>query len=498
MTGIMVFPAQAASSEDIEDSIELGIAWLADQQNTSGAWGAYETVALTGFAVLKLEDRAFELGYESPFDPEYEYSSNVTAGLNYIFGQAYSACSGIQFGSGHHENYATAVAMMAIAASRDLDREVDVTGSVVDGWTYMDILEANVDWMINTQRIRALADDGGWGYGCGESPERPDNSNTGWAVLALRYAQDSGIDIPDVVSDNLSAYIDYIQNDVSGGSGYDTPGNWVNVLKTGNLLFEMAFVGDTTSTPRVQDAIDYIEEHWNDNGGGSIYGEGWQPHNYQAMYCLMKGFESLSIDTIEVGSTEVDWFDEISTYIVNNQYPGGYWTGDPWGSGLDPVLSTVFALLTLQKVAPPPPQVEVSVDIKPTSCPNPLNVGRKGVLPVAILGTEEFDVTQVDPSSVFVTMEGLEEEVSPLRWAMEDVATPYADEEDGCYACTEEGPDGYMDLTLKFKSQEVVIMLDLDQFNNGDCAVLVIKGNLKEEFGRTPIAGEDVIRIIKK
>ncbi len=37
------------------------------------------------------------------------------------------------------------------------------------------------------------------------------------------------------------------------------PGDaWVNMLKTGNLLQQMAFVGDTVSTPRVQDAIDYL------------------------------------------------------------------------------------------------------------------------------------------------------------------------------------------------------------------------------------------------
>jgi hypothetical protein len=63
--------------------------------------------------------------------------------------------------------------------------------------------------------------------------------------------------------------------------------------------------------------------------------------------------------------------------------------------------------------------VEVPIDIIPQSCPNPLNVKGKGVLTVAILGTEDFDVTEVDP----VTVELIN--VSPLRWALENVATPY-------------------------------------------------------------------------
>ena len=45
-------------------------------------------------------------------------------------------------------------------------------------------------------------------------------------------------------------------------------------------------------------------------------------------------------------------------------------------------------------------QVSVEVDIKPMSCPNSLNVKGGGVLPVAILGTDVFDVTTIDTTSL--------------------------------------------------------------------------------------------------
>lgn len=134
----------------------------------------------------------------------------------------------------------------------------------------------------------------------------------------------------------------------------------------------------------------------------------------------------------------------------------------------------------------------VPVDIKPQSCPNPLNVTAKGVLPAAILGTENFDVTQIDFSTV--ALEG----VHPLRWTMEDVATPfepYIGKEVKC-DCTTNGPDGYMDLTLKFDIQEVVA--ELGDVHDGEVRVLKLTGNLKEEFGGTPIIGEDVVVILKK
>jgi len=135
---------------------------------------------------------------------------------------------------------------------------------------------------------------------------------------------------------------------------------------------------------------------------------------------------------------------------------------------------------------------EVAVDIKPTSCPNPLNIKDKGTIPVAVLGTEDFDVTQIDPSTVML------EGVPPLRWSLEDVATPYepfVGKED-CEDCTTEGPDGYQDLGLKFDAQELVAVLGTVE--DGKCLVLRLTGKLKEEFSGTDIIGEDVVWIKAK
>jgi hypothetical protein len=134
--------------------------------------------------------------------------------------------------------------------------------------------------------------------------------------------------------------------------------------------------------------------------------------------------------------------------------------------------------------------ITVPVDIKPTSCWNPFNIGGKGVLPVAILGTEDLDVTHIDPASIRLAG------VAPLRWAEEDVATPFEPYTGKVDAldCTTEGPDGYLDLTFKFKHQEVVAAIG--PVNDGDVIVLYLEGNLKGDFGGTPIMGEDVVVIL--
>ena len=136
--------------------------------------------------------------------------------------------------------------------------------------------------------------------------------------------------------------------------------------------------------------------------------------------------------------------------------------------------------------------IPVYVDVKPASWPNPLQLKDKGVLPVAVLGTEEFDVTTIDPETIMLTLEGVAEGVSPLRWSLEDVATPYIGEPCGGHDL--EG-DGYLDLSLKFKAEEVIETLGLDAFSDGDVVILILTGNLKEEHGGTPIQGQDCIVI---
>lgn len=131
----------------------------------------------------------------------------------------------------------------------------------------------------------------------------------------------------------------------------------------------------------------------------------------------------------------------------------------------------------------------VFLDIKPQSCPNPLNLKSKGVLPVAILGTENFDVTDIEV--LCVKLAG----VSPIRSSFEDVTTPLANRQEEC-ECNEEGPDGFVDLTLKFKTQEIVNALG--EVSDGQMLPLTITGVLREEAGGTAIRGLDCVRILKK
>jgi streptogramin lyase len=134
-----------------------------------------------------------------------------------------------------------------------------------------------------------------------------------------------------------------------------------------------------------------------------------------------------------------------------------------------------------------PAVIDVAIDIKPGSCPNPLNIDKKGVVPVAILGTDEFDVAEVDPPTVLL------EGVAPLRWATEDVSTPFEGDLEDRYSCTEEGPDGIADLTLKYDAQEVAAALGA--VADGDEVILNLTGMTIYDVS---IEGQDIVFIIDK
>lgn len=80
-----------------------------------------------------------------------------------------------------------------------------------------------------------------------------------------------------------------------------------------------------------------------------------------------------------------------------------------------------------------PPSSEITIDIKPGSDLNNINLTSKGVVPVAVLTTDDFDASYVDPETVLFA--GAE----PERWRMEDVDN-----------------DGDEDMLFHFKTKELV------------------------------------------
>ena len=115
--------------------------------------------------------------------------------------------------------------------------------------------------------------------------------------------------------------------------------------------------------------------------------------------------------------------------------------------------------------------ISVLIDIKPGSYPNSVNLGSQGVIPVAILTTEDFDATTVDPASVALAGAGVavRGKGNKLLSNQEDV--------DG---------DGDIDLLVQVETEN----LDVGAFQDG---YAMLTGTT---FNGMAIEGSDEIRIV--
>lgn len=136
-----------------------------------------------------------------------------------------------------------------------------------------------------------------------------------------------------------------------------------------------------------------------------------------------------------------------------------YWAVDeftPAGTVNGPVWSFTTAL-------------DVSIDIKPGSDPNPINLGSNGLVPVAIFSSPEFDTTQVNPTSVSLAGAGV-----AVRGKGKSMA--HVEDVDG---------DGLLDLVVQVETQSFA---DL-----GECGTVELTGTT---FDGENIVGYDEIIIV--
>lgn len=121
-------------------------------------------------------------------------------------------------------------------------------------------------------------------------------------------------------------------------------------------------------------------------------------------------------------------------------------------------------------LTPITPVKEVVIDIKPGSLENPVNPGENGQIPVAILGSSSFDVTQIDASSIRLGSATLSTrgKAEKLAYSFEDV-----------------NGDGFMDMITFFG----VPNLALTSSETGLTLTAVLNSG-------TPIIGSDNITIV--
>ena len=160
-------------------------------------------------------------------------------------------------------------------------------------------------------------------------------------------------------------------------------------------------------------------------------------------------------DSVEIGYWYID-----DTGGDNPEQPWKLWRN----AGEDDDPSTSMSVEEpLTRLAPE--SVSISIDIKPGSDPNSVNPRSKGVIPVAALGSMDFDALQIDVSTVEFGPGG----ASPAHDGhVEDV-----------------NEDGYMDMVFHFGTQESGIVC-------GDTEATLTA----ETFDGMPVSGIDSVNAV--
>ncbi len=222
--------------------------------------------------------------------------------------------------------------------------------------------------------------------------------------------------------------------------------------RSGSAIFEEEVLGLITSNETL-DASDWL------GAPGTFYpkasaGEAGRRLELQGIIQL--DTVSLSADRSTVAANMIvspDWQDQIRVITLGVCEPGG--PGEP----------------------PGPEVIGVQIDVKPNSDPSCFNSNGKGVIPVAVLGTADFDVKLIDVATLELDGAPVAGKNNSDNSTGPNADFTYRGSSKLMAAYEDYNHDGYIDLVVKF--------VDMDNYDPGD-EWATLTGNLLDG---TPITG---------
>jgi hypothetical protein len=232
-TNVMTRLGGSAASEA---AVDRALAWLARTQETNGSWSIRKSggqerhdVAATSFALL-----AF-LGRGVRHDSPSLYQPVVARGVRWLTG-VQDRLTGDLRGPGPAGNamYDHAAGALALAEAYGVSKDDDLYSAAQ--WA--------ADFLVDAQN----PDDGGWRY----MPRDPgDMSVSGWAILALRSAEMSGIRVPKRTLDGVRKWLKSVGTGRDGGIFVYQPSNKMGsaaMVATGYFCSQL--MGLSPNTPQ--------------------------------------------------------------------------------------------------------------------------------------------------------------------------------------------------------------------------------------------------------
>ena len=204
------------------------------------------------------------------------------------------------------------------------------------------IINRNVSWFTKQQKVAGVMQ-GAWGYPQAEG----DNSNTGFAVMALHGAGRAGVPVDETVWQRASKYWLSAQNP-NGSWGYK-PGLPGTGSMTCEGMFSVAAAAKALDDPDQTEAVQkplanaqqwLAEEFSVTDNRGTRGGQVWR------FYYLFALAEAARLNEIDAFGQH-HWYREGAEQLLREQQDDGSWAGKRHGED-NPHVATSFALLFLR------------------------------------------------------------------------------------------------------------------------------------------------------
>lgn len=314
--------ALAKYQEQVDSSLDRALAYLAKEQQKSGAWSrSPNNINATGITSLCL--MAFlAKGHTPGVGP---YGENLNRGIDFVLGSQLSNGLLIAGREGHGLMYSHCISSLLlseVSGMVDPARQKKIDAGLAKAMKV--ILSAQ-------QMPKDDRNAGGWRYQ--HDSRDSDISCTGWAIMALRSARNNGAAVPKEAIERALAYVMRCKSKSDGGFAYQ-PGSGSGWGRTGTAVLCLELCGRHGDRATLM-AGEWIRQHL-----PKKYGEG-EHFSYAMYYCSQAMFQ--------LGDEYWDrWAAQMYEVMLKEQGKDGNWrpTGENDGQSGD-YYPTAMAVLAM-------------------------------------------------------------------------------------------------------------------------------------------------------
>lgn len=334
--------------EQVENSIERALAWLAREQNADGSFQAPNNAqpAATSLVIMAFISKGHMPG-EGPYGKQLDLAIDYVLRLqspNGMLAMTGADPSGTQFRSSSgtipmssktaNYNHAIAGLMLTeVYGTTDRTRAARLKGAIVKALDF--------SRRVQTMPKGLPTDRGGWRYLDGRANGDSDLSVTSWQLMFYRSARNAEFTVPKAFVDDAVGYVMRCWNDTQGIFYYKTSGEesrWSRGMVGAGVL-SLAMAGQH-QTRMAQRAGDWLAAR-PFRAFGETYGGG-DRFFYSAYYCS-QAMAQLG------GRYWKQFFPTFATTLLECQDASGAWPTEPYGSDrqFGNTYTTAMAVLSL-------------------------------------------------------------------------------------------------------------------------------------------------------